>query len=534
MDTVAPSNPSPSLRILLVEDSVDDAELLGLELLQQGYATRMTRVETPEALDAALEGAAWDVVLCDHRLPRMDALSALSIVQAHGQDVPFVIVSNVISESDAVEVMRAGAHDFLFKHSLGRLGAVIEREVREAGLREERRRMQEQLLLADRLTSVGMLAAGVAHEINNPLTYVYGNVEFALHRLATHAAKNRELEEVVQALEHAREGSERIRHITRDLRVFCRTSDNEPKAALDVRKVMESSISMAWNEMRHRARLTRSFEGVPHVAGDQSRLGQVFLNLLVNAAQALPDDRVEQNEITVSIHAQAGTVVIEVHDNGSGMTQTEQKRAFEAFFTTKPRGVGSGIGLSICSSIVSEMGGTIEVESRSGAGTTFRVRLPAHESAALSSLPPRAEAHSLPASRILVIDDEPALCAVIRRLLHHEHEIVGFVDASAALDHLRRDNAFDLVICDIMMPNMSGIEFFGQLKKAEPQLAKRTLFMTGGAFTLPTRQFLGTVPNQLLEKPFETNALHAAIARVLEASAVTSGTWITRRVGQTG
>jgi len=534
MDTVAPSNPTPSLRVLLVEDSADDAELLGLELLQQGYAASLTRVETPEDLEAALDGGSWDVVLCDHRLPRMDALSALSVVQARGQDLPFIIVSNVITESDAVEVMRAGAHDFLFKHSLGRLSAVIEREVREAGLREERRRMQEQLLLADRLTSVGMLAAGVAHEINNPLTYVYGNVEFALHRLAAHSPKTAEIDEIVRALEHAREGSERIRHITRDLRVFCRSSENEPNNALDVRKVMESSISMAWNEMRHRARLTRSFERVPSVAGDQSRLGQVFLNLLVNAAQALPEDRVEDNEITVSIRAQAGTVTIEVHDNGSGMTPAQQKRAFEPFFTTKPRGVGSGIGLSICSSIVNEMGGTIEVESRHGVGTTFRVLIPAHEGRALSSLPPRAEPHTLPASRILVIDDEPALCAVIRRLLQQEHEIIGFVDATAALEYLQQDNAFDVVICDIMMPNMSGIEFFGELKKSEPPLAQRTLFMTGGAFTLPTRQFLGTVSNPLLEKPFETNALHVAIARVLEANVAVSGTWPARRVGQTG
>src|SRR3954471_1997023 len=243
MDTVAPSNPTPSLRVLLVEDSADDAELLGLELLQQGYAASLTRVETPEDLEAALDGGSWDVVLCDHRLPRMDALSALSVVQARGQDLPFIIVSNVITESDAVEVMRAGAHDFLFKHSLGRLSAVIEREVREAGLREERRRMQEQLLLADRLTSVGMLAAGVAHEINNPLTYVLGNLEFAIGRLGAERAVDRtELTEIVQALSQAREGSQRIGHIARDLKVFCYRGEDEDQSLVNVKKVMDSAI----------------------------------------------------------------------------------------------------------------------------------------------------------------------------------------------------------------------------------------------------------------------------------------------------
>jgi signal transduction histidine kinase len=533
MDTITPVNASPLLRVLLVEDSADDAELLALELLQQGYATSMKRVDTPRALEEALDAGSWDIVLCDHRLPGMDALTALGIVRARGQDLPFIIVSNVIKEANAVELMRAGAHDFLFKHSLGRLGAVIERELREAGLRDERRRMQEQLLLADRLASVGMLAAGVAHEINNPLAYVLGNVEFALNRLTSQAAHSSETAEVLQALTHAREGSERIRHITRDLRVFCRSSEGEPKTVVNVGQVMESSISMAWNELRHRARLTRSFERVARVVGDQSRLGQVFLNLLVNAAQALPDEALEQNQIDVRIRSQSGTVVIEVHDNGSGMTPAQQKRVFEPFFTTKPRGVGSGIGLSICASIVSEMGGTIEVESRVGHGTTFRVLLPAHEGAALTTIPPERDVRSVPRSRILVVDDEPALCAVIRRLLRHEHQVVGMVDARAALELLQKDAAFDVIMCDIMMPNMSGIELFAELQKLDPELGRRTLFMTGGAFTLPTRQFLASVSNPLLEKPFETRALHYAIAQVLEATAAVSGTWATRPVEQT-
>ena len=530
MDTIAPVNPSPSLRVLLVEDSARDAEQLALELLEQGYAVNKTRVTTPSELLAALDGGSWDVVLSEHRVPGLDAPAALSIVQSRGQDLPFIIVSSVISEPSAVELMRAGAHDFLFKHSLGRLGAVIEREVREAGFREERRRMQEQLLLADRLTSVGMLAAGVAHEINNPLTYVFGNVEFALHRLMHRAADEEELTEIVRALEHALEGSERIRQITRDLRVFCRSNEHEPPSALDVCKVMESSINMAWNEVRHRGRLTRSFEPVPSVAGDQGRLSQVFLNLLVNAAQALPEDRSDENEIAVDIRARGNRVLIEIQDNGAGMTPAQQRRIFEPFFTTKPRGVGTGIGLSICSSIVSEMGGSIEVESRIGHGTSFRVLLPAHEAAARVASAPATEARSLPPSRILVVDDEPALCAVICRLLRPEHEIVGLVDANAALELVQRDNAFDVVICDIMMPRMSGIEFYRQLEKLRPELALRTLFVTGGVFTLATRRFLDSVENPMLEKPFEARALHAALARVLQRDCAVSGVWSTGTV----
>ena len=169
--------------------------------------------------------------------------------------------------------MREGAHDFLFKHSLGRLGAVLEREKKEAAMRAERRRMQQQLLLADRLSSVGMLAAGVAHEINNPLAYVLGNLEFALNHLeGLEGLGKGEFAEVLQALTQAREGSERIRVTTRDLKVFCRT-DEDVRTSVNVRRVMESSINIAWNEIRHRAQLVRRFDAVPPIAGNENRFG---------------------------------------------------------------------------------------------------------------------------------------------------------------------------------------------------------------------------------------------------------------------
>lgn len=525
MDTITPTNASPSLRVLLIEDSPDDAQLLSLELLEQGYAASITRVDTAAGLARALDDEPWDVVLCDHRLPGMDALSALTQVQARGLDVPFIIVSNVITESSAIDAMRAGAHDFLYKDSLGKLGAIIERETCEAELRAERRRMQQQLLLADRLSSIGMLAAGVAHEINNPLAYVLGNLEFALCRLTQgRALESSELSEMAQALEQAREGSERIGRITRDLKVFCGGVAAATRGPVNVRRVMESSINIAWNQIRHRARLTRSFERVPVVIGDENRLSQVFLNLLVNAAQALPENHLVQNEIMVAIWSEAGKVLIEVQDTGRGMAPEELARAFEPFFTTKAPGVGSGIGLSICRSIVSEMGGEITCDSRSQVGTTFRVELPAQEALVYSTPPPRADLPAVPSTRILLIDDEPALCAVVRRVLRGEHEVVGLLDARQALELLERDAAFDVIICDIMMPYMSGIEFFENLRQRYPELTSRVVFMTGGAFHAPAQRFLRTLANPTLDKPFETRALQEAIAQVL--SHAISGTWL--------
>ncbi len=516
MDTITPTNASPFLRVLLVEDSADDAELLNLELTYQGYAAHIRRVDTPEDFVHALSDSTWDVVLCDHRLPGMNTLSALSIVQARGLDIPFIIVSNAITESMAIDAMRAGAHDFVFKDNLGKIGAIIERETREAEVRAERRRMQQQLLLADRLSAIGMLAAGIAHEINNPLAYVHGNLEFAVGRLAAgQVPEGAELAEIVQALGHAREGSERIGLITRDLKVFCRSGADEAVVSVNPRRVMESSISIAWNHIRHRARLERKFDRVPTVAGNENRLGQVFLNLLVNAAQSFPDEDAEKNEIAVTIRSEGSNVVIEVRDTGSGMSPEQQARVFEPFFTTKPSGVGSGIGLSICCSIVGEVGGQITCDSRPGVGSTFSVHLPA-SGAALTTSPPRPELPSLRRARVLVLDDEPALGVVIKRLLHREHDVIGCTDVWDVLGLLERDSAFDVIICDLMMPKMSGIDFFGRLRERHPELAPRVVFMTGGVFDARAQQFLRSLPNPQLDKPFESWALHQALSAILK------------------
>ncbi|HEX2872318.1 MAG TPA: response regulator [Polyangiaceae bacterium] len=532
MDTVRPTYASPLLRVLLIEDSPNHAQLVGLELLNQGYEATITRVDNMHGLSRALHEGPWDVVLCEHRLRALDAMSALTMVQASGFDLPFIIVASSISESSAIEAMRAGAHDFVYKDALGKLGAIIERETCEAELRAERRRMQKQLVLADRLSSIGMLAAGVAHEINNPLAYVLGNLDFALARLADgQPLESGEASELLQALEQAREGSERIGRITHELKVFCGGRSEPTRGPVNVRRVMESSISIAWNHIRHRARLTRRFEHVPVVFGDEHRLGQVFLNLLVNAAQALPEEDVAQNEIVVAIRADGGKVFIEVQDTGSGMSPEDLSRAFEPFFTTKPRGTGSGIGLSICRSIVTDMGGKISCASRRGFGTTFFVELPAQEALVSATLPPPAELPELRTARVLVIDDEPALCAVVRRLLRGRHEVVGLGGGREALKLLEADAAFDVIICDVMMSQMSGVDFFEALGKNHPGLKPRVVFMTGGALHAPTQQFLRASSNPLLDKPFETRALHEAIARVLDAGAV-SGTWLAADVSQ--
>jgi signal transduction histidine kinase len=504
--------------VLLVEDSPDDAELILQRLREGALEPESRRVENAAQLSAALALDQWDIVLCDYALPSFDALAALEVLKRTNLDLPFVIVSGTMGEDVAVRAMKAGASDFFNKNNLTRLPAAIEREVREARVRRERTKLREQLLLSDRLISIGTLAAGVAHEINNPLAYVVGNVEFAIERLASATSRGLtagECADLSAALQQAREGAERIRITTRDLRVFCRTEE-APPAPVDVTRVLESAISMAWNEIRHRARIVRDFQPVPCVDANESRLGQVFLNLLINAAQAIEDGDPNRHEIRARARELDGRVVVEIIDSGKGMPPEVLEQLFQPFFTTKPIGVGTGLGLSICRGIIEDLDGSIDVQSAVGRGTTVRVRLRASKSApsARKSQPaPRSPRRA----RVLVIDDEPALCQIVHRILHPEHEVVTALDARLALKMLASAPSFDVVLCDLMMPEMSGMDFFAKLAETSPKLAERVIFLTGGAFSSRAAQFLDSVPNARLDKPFDPTVLRKAVAKLVAA-----------------
>ncbi|HEX8820980.1 MAG TPA: ATP-binding protein [Archangium sp.] len=370
------------LRLLLIEDFEDDALIVLRELRRGGYDVTCTRVETAEALERALDTGPWDAIIADYALPRFDALAAFSLVQKRGLDIPFLIVSGQIGEDTAVAAMRAGVHDFLLKDRLGRLGPAVARELREAALRTERRKMQEQLLLSDRLASLGLLAASVAHEINNPLASLMANLEFVLNpdegdgpvQASSLPAEQQ------QALRDCHLCAVRIRDIVRDIKVFSRTDDKQ-RGPLDVHRVLDSSLRMAWNHIFHRARIVKDYAAHAPVLGNEAPLGQVFLNLLVNAAQAIPEGHTTPQEIRV-VTRQEGTshVRVEIHDTGRGIPPELQDRIFDPFFTTKPAGVGTGLGLAICRRLVDELGGELGVKSALGQGTVFHLRLPtAHD-----------------------------------------------------------------------------------------------------------------------------------------------------------
>jgi PAS domain S-box-containing protein len=381
-----------------------------------------------------------------------------------------------------------------------------------------RKQMESRLAQSERLAALGTLLAGIAHEMNNPLSYTLLGIEQAIAQLKRLAAPADEVARLREALDGALHGASRVAAIVGQIRASSRP-DVEERGPVDVRAVVDAALRVIHNELHHRARLvTELGDGAPAVVtGSSQRLEQVFLNLLVNAVQALPDGRAE-NEIRVAVRVTATReVVAEVSDNGPGIPDDIRSRIFDPFFTTKPVGLGLGLGLSICHGIVSNHGGTITVESAPGRGSTFRIVLPGAPPAAGAAGGAQAApaATDLPARRrrVLVIDDEPALGAMIRRVLSRDCDVDLAASAREGLDRLDRPDVYDVVLCDLMMPDMTGMDLYAEIARRHPGVERRFVFMTGGAFTPRATEFLAKIPNRRLEKPFETALLKATVAR---------------------
>lgn len=389
-------------------------------------------------------------------------------------------------------------------------------EQRLAEAKELQTRLQRQLIFADRMASVGTLAAGVAHEINNPLAFVTTNLALVQEELSapnalSHPTRLVELKEMVS---DAQTGAERIRKIVRGLKTFSR-AEEEQRAVIEVRPLIELSVDMTFNEIRHRARLVKDYQKIPLVDADEARLGQVFINLLINAAQAISEGDASAHQIRLRTSTDAhGRAVIEVSDTGKGIPVEVTERIFDPFFTTKPVGIGTGLGLSICHTIVTGMGGEILVESKVGSGTTFRVVLPAAVTVTETATPSSLSHQELACASVLVVDDEPAIGHVFARVLR-DHKVTAVTTAKQAIELIHSGKHFDIIFSDLMMPEMSGIEFYGELTRRSPRLSERVVFVTGGAFTPEAQTFLDQVDNECLDKPFEPAAVNKVVQRML-------------------
>ena len=376
---------------------------------------------------------------------------------------------------------------------------------------------REQLLQSEKLSMAGQLAAGVGHEINNPLAFVTGNLHVAIEQLGALARDinpllAERLRDPLQALEDARRGAERIRAIVKDLRTLARTDDH--LGPVDVHAALEFSLTLAAAHLRQRARVERRYGSVPRVRANEGRLGQVFLNLIVNAAQAMPEGGAVSHTLTLVTSREGGQVRVEVRDTGQGMSPEVLGRVFEPFFTTKPQGEGLGLGLSICLGIMRGMGGGLEAESDPGRGSVFRVLLPVCEDEHVAPAgPARTMADVQARKRVLIIDDEPGIGTVLRRILGRAHDVVVVQSGREALAVLEHDTDFDRVFCDLMMADLSGMELHAQLAPTRGELLSRFVYMTGGGFTERAREFLQSVSSPRIDKPFEAEVIRSLVAQ---------------------
>lgn len=380
----------------------------------------------------------------------------------------------------------------------------------------ETRQLQARLALADRLSAMGTLAAGIAHEINNPLAYLRANLQHIHAQASPTAHSTVDADELLEAVRDCAEGVDRIASIVRDLKFFSRAEDAQ-LGAVDVQAAVRLASKMAQPMLRQGCELTLDTPELPLVRADHSRLTQVLLNLLINAAQAMPAGRAGQNAITVRAEPSGNGVLIEVADNGEGMTPEVLRRAFDPFFTTKPQGVGTGLGLSICHGIVEGFGGTISARSTPNVGTTFRIWLPASEEQAPRRGEHKARLSAGRALKVLVVDDEPQVLKALARILGDSHHVTQAHGAAEALPLLRGGCGYDLVLCDVLMPSTNGLELHQRLLAEDPALADPFVFMTGGGLSPQLAERLERSGVPVLDKPLD----HARLFALLEARAAT-------------
>jgi signal transduction histidine kinase len=492
---------------------VDDDEYLREALVhlfeERGFRVAAFR-DARDALAALESEQLPEVILLDLMMPHMDGWS-FRLEQKRNQawaNIPVIAMSADPSSKAAAIDARA----FLKKPlEFSTLVETVENVVRERQSERHRERTRE---LA-RLSSLGVLAAGVAHEINNPLAFVVGNLELA-ERQSSELEKRLSgahafsMVGIRQLLARAQRGAERITSVVRGISMFARPDDGE-LVEVDVADVLESSLQLVSNEIRHLAQLDRAYGATPPVLANAAQLGQVFLNLLLNALTALRERPQGEHRIRVATETGSdGGAVVTIEDTGSGIAPELLSRVFDPFLSTRSPGLGMGLGLSVARDVIAAMGGTIEVRSELHRGSTFRVSLPSSADSAHDDTSgvrvtplPRAGRRSL---RIMVVDDEPLICELLSTALS-SYQVVTLTDAESALSQLLTDEHFDAVLCDLMMPGLSGMDLYERVVEQRPERARQFIFITGGPFTERARDFLTATRRPQVRKPFRQNEL---------------------------
>jgi signal transduction histidine kinase/DNA-binding NarL/FixJ family response regulator len=394
----------------------------------------------------------------------------------------------------------------------------------------------------DRLRTVGRLAAGLAHEVNNPLTFVLANLESlreshqairrfirtlrvdlatqeaitpqSFERITADASLQEVIDDAADMLTDCYKGMHRIQDIARSLGTFSRADDNQAEM-MDITRIVDDACAMVFNQIRYRARLVKRFEPVPMIAAYPGRIAQALVNLLTNAAEAIDGGAYEKHRIVVETRLEGDHVVVGVSDTGTGVHEDNRERIFTPGFTTKAHEGGMGLGLTACKRVAKEHGGRLEVHHLPDGGTRFELILPTDTG--LTAIERRKDSHPvseapLKRSRILIVDDDAMVLSALRRRLRRRYDTVTVLGGVEALARLSEDPGFDSIVCDLMMPEVDGKSFYDSIKKEHPELSERIVFMSGGAFTPRLRRFAASVPNPVLQKPVSREDIESMLS----------------------
>ena len=520
---------STPLRLLIVEDSVDDAWLLIRELTKQGFDLQYERLETPEAMHEALATKKWDVVISDYVMPRFSGLEALGILKESGFDIPFIIVSGKIGEETAVETMKNGAHDYILKGNLARLAPAIKREMEEAETRgkrkqaeEERYKIEQQFQHAQKLESLGILAGGIAHDFNNILTIIMGHCYMARADMIEMPSLETHFQQIELAVNRAAD-------LCRQMLTYagkCQLMMTQ----VDMYLLIDETVKMLQAGLKKNVTIELDLKNdVPLAIGDKTQIQQIIMNLVINAAEAIDDrngtikivlakkvvapDQVELDCIGAAIPP-GPYIFLEISDNGCGMDEVTKMRLFEPFYTTKF--TGRGLGMSAILGIIKSHIGAIQLSSVSGTGTTFGVYLPLPETAVKDTEPAANQDLSQPMSgTILLVDDEAAILEIGSVLLNKMgfSVITAFNGCEALKKYRDAGDRIVLVLLDLAMPQMGGVEAYHELRKIDARLP--VVICSGYSIEEVYESIKSDLYAGFLHKPYKLEDLQDVLQRLL-------------------
>jgi two-component system, cell cycle sensor histidine kinase and response regulator CckA len=512
------------LRALIVEDSQNDCDLLLGVLNRGGYEVAHKRVCSAASLLAVLEEGQWDIVISDYSMPGFKGTDALTMVRKKGLDVPFVFLSGTIGEEIAVNAMKAGAQDYVIKGNAARLLPAIQRELREAEIRRERKQMEQRVRQLEKFEALGKLAGGVAHDFNNVIGAIMGWAEIGIDRVSPESPE-------ANLFRNIQGQATKAAGLTRQLLAYARRQVLEPKntslnglvneATALLQKAIGEQIELRM-VLAPDLRITRA---------DPSQIEQVLMNLCFNARDAMPKGGqllIETRNVGLDSHyckrhpdAKPGPYVqLSVSDTGLGMDTLTMGRIFEPFFTTKEVGKGTGLGLATVLGIVKQHGGSLDVYSEPGKGTAFHVYLPATEGSAeplrhVDEAPVRGGTET-----ILIAEDHEGMREMAREIL----ERLGYRlhlarDGEEAINQfIAHKSEVSLVLMDVVMPEISGTDAYEQIREAKPGVP--VIFTSGYSDQGPLLTSLATKGASILQKPYSSRILARRVRELLDQSKV--------------